>query len=177
MRRGQALEPLSVVVHHHAAWIHVLARHYDVAIAESRTAIDMDPNFPMAHLWLGVSLEQQRRYNDAIASLERAVELTRGASIAVAALAHALAMSGRLDDARHRLSELRHPEQGRYIQHYGVALCWPRSARSDEAVHCLEQAYRDHSFWLACWANVDPRLDVLRDDARFKTLLRRLGLQ
>ena len=104
VRRGQALEPLSVVVHHHAAWIHVLARHYDVAIAESRTAIDMDPNFPMAHLWLGVSLEQQRRYNDAIASLERAVELTRGASIAVAALAHALAMSGRLDDARHRLS-------------------------------------------------------------------------
>ena len=177
MRRGQALEPLSVVVHHHVAWIHVLARHYDVAIAESRSAIDMDPNFPMAHLWMGVSLEQQRQYDDAIASLERAVDLTRGASIAVAALAHALAMSGRPDEARQRLSELRHPEQGRYIQHYGVALCWRRSARSDEAIHCLEQAYRDHSFWLAYWANVDPRLDVLREDARFKTLLRRLGLQ
>jgi hypothetical protein len=46
----------------------------------------------------------------------------------------------------------------------------------DEAVHWLEQAYRDHSFWLAYWANVDPRLDVLRHDPRFKTLMRRLGL-
>ena len=177
VRRGQALEPLSVVVHHHVAWIHVLARRYDVAIAECRSAIDMDPNFPMAHLWLGVSLEQQGQYDDAIASLERAVALTRGASIAVGALAHAYASSGRTDEARQRLSELQQPIQGRYIQHYGVALVLAALGESDEAMHWLELAYRDHSFWLAYWAAVDPRLDVLRDDARFKTLLRRLGLQ
>jgi serine/threonine-protein kinase len=126
---------------------------------------------------MGVSLEQQGQFDDAIASLERAVALTRGASIAVGALAHAYASSGRTDEARQRLSELRQPIQGRYIQHYGVALVLAALGESDEAIHCLEQAYRDHSFWLACWANVDPRLDVLRDDARFKTLLRRLGLQ
>ena len=176
VRRGQALEPLSVVVHHHVAWIHVLARRYDVAIAECRSAIDMDPNFPMAHLWMGVSLEQQGQYDDAIASLERAVALTRGASIAVGALAHAYASSGRTDEARQRLSELRQPIQGRYIQHYGVALVLAALGESDEAMHSLELAYRDHSFWLAYWAAVDPRLDVVRHDARFKTLLRRLGL-
>jgi hypothetical protein len=47
----------------------------------------------------------------------------------------------------------------------------------EEALRSLELAYRDHSFWLTYWAKVDPRLDVLRDDARFKTLLRRLGLE
>jgi Flp pilus assembly protein TadD len=177
VRRGQTLEPLSVVVHHHVAWIHVLARRYDVAIAECRSAIDMDPNFPMAHLWMGVSLEQQGRYDEAMESLERAVALTRSTSNAVGALAHAYALSGRTDEARQRLSERQRPAQGRYIQHYGVALVLAALGESDEALHWLELAYRDHSFWLAYWANVDPRLDVLRDDARFKTLLRRLGLQ
>ena len=177
VRRGQALEPLSVVVHHHVAWIHVLARRYDVAIAECRSAIDMDPSFPMAHLWMGVSLEQQGRYDEAIESLERAVALTRNTSNAVGALAHAYAVAGRTDEAQQRLSELQRPAQGGYIQHYGVALVLAALGESDEAVHWLEEAYRDHSFWLAYWANVDPRLDVLRDDARFKTLLRRLGLQ
>ena len=59
VRLGQALEPLSLVVHHHAAWVHLLARRYDEAIAQCRSAIDMDPNFPMAHLSMGISLEQQ----------------------------------------------------------------------------------------------------------------------
>ena len=48
---------------------------------------------------------------------------------------------------------------------------------SDEGLHWLELSYRDHSFWLAYWVGVDPRLDVRRNDARFKTLLLRLGLQ
>ena len=56
-------------VHHHAAWVHLLARRYDEAIVECRSAIDMDPHFPMAHLWMGISLEQKgalrRRHCDA----------------------------------------------------------------------------------------------------------------
>jgi serine/threonine protein kinase len=177
VRRGQALEPLSLVVHHHAAWVHLLARRYDEAIAECRSAIDMDPHFPMAHLWMGISLEQQGLYDDAIATLERAVAYMRGASIGAAALAHACAMSGRTEEARRHLSELQRPQAGRYVQHYGVALVLAALAELDEAVRWLEQAHRDHSFWLAYWAKVDPRLDVLRHDVRFKTLLRRLGLE
>jgi Flp pilus assembly protein TadD len=125
---------------------------------------------------MGVSLEQQGRYNEAIESLERAVALTRGTSNVVGALAHALAVAGRTDEARQRLSEMQQLTPGRYLQHYAVALAQTALGEFDNALHSLDLAYRDHSFWLAVWANVDPRLDVLRNDARFKTLLRRLGL-
>ena len=59
VRRGQALEPLSLVVHHHVAWVCLLARRYDEAIAECRSAIEMDATFPTVHLWMGVSLSQK----------------------------------------------------------------------------------------------------------------------
>ena len=100
----------------------------------------------------------------------------RGASIGVAAAAHAYAMSGRTEEARRRLSELHCPEAGRYVQHYGIALVCAALGESDEALRWLEQAYRDHSVWWTLWAKADPRLDVLRHDARFKVLLRQSGL-
>ena len=110
---GPGARRLSLVVHHHAAWVHLLARRYDEAIAQCRSAIDMDPNFPMAHLWMGISLERQGLYDEAIASLDRAVTCMRGASIGVAAAAHAYAMSGRSEEARRRLADLQRAAPGR----------------------------------------------------------------
>jgi tetratricopeptide (TPR) repeat protein len=136
----------------------------------------MDPTFPMAHLWMGVSLEQKGLYEEAIASLDLAVKHLYGASIAVAAAAHAYAMAGRTDEARRRLADLQEERAGRYVQHYGLALICAALGETEEALGWLEEAYRHHSFWLAFWSSVDPRLDVLRDDARFQDLLRRLGL-
>jgi len=177
VRRGLALEPLSLVVQHHAAWVHLLARRYDEAIGQCRTAIDMDPTFPMAHLWMGISLEQQGQFDDAIASLERAVTCMGGASIGVAAAAHAYAVSGRTAEARERLEALRHLPGGRQVQHYGVGLVHAALGEADEALRWLEQAHAAHSFWWAYWGHVDPRLDVLRPDPRFQTLLRKLRLE
>ena len=59
---------------------------------------------------------------------------------------------------------------------YGIALGCAGLGDSDGAMEWLEHAYREHSVWLALWGNVDPRLDVLREDSRFQDLLRRLGL-
>ena len=174
--KGQALEPLSPVVQHHVAWVHLLAHRYDESIAHCQMAIDLDPTFPMAYMWMGVCLGQQGRHDQAVTALERAVALTRGASIAVGALAHALAAAGRVEEARARLSELRRPAPGRYIQHYGGALACVALGDLDDAFAWLDQACGDHSFWLAFFAGTDPRLDPLRRDARFHALVGRLGL-
>jgi serine/threonine-protein kinase len=176
VRRGQALEPLSLVVHHHVAWVCLLARRYDDAIAECRSAIEMDPTFPMLHLWMGVSLEQKGLYEEAIASLDEAVKCMGGVTIGAGAAAHAYAMSGRVEEARRRLAELQQARAGRYLEPYGIALVCAALGDREDALRWLEQAYQEHSFWLAFWAKVDPRLDVLRDDRRFQDLLRRLGL-
>jgi adenylate cyclase len=176
VRRGQQREPLSVVVHHHVAWICLLARRYDDAIAECRSAIEMEPTFPMAHLWMGVSLEQQGHYEEAIASLDEAVKYMGGVSIGVGAAAHAYAVSGQVEEARRRLVELEQARAGRYVEAYAIALVCAGLGDREDALRWLEQAYQEHSFWLAFWAKVDPRLDVLRDDGRFQDLLRRLGL-
>jgi eukaryotic-like serine/threonine-protein kinase len=176
VRRGQALEPLSLVVHHHVAWVCVLARRYDEAIKECRIAIDMDPTFPMAHLWMGISLEQKGELEDAIRSLDEAVKYMGGASFGAGAAAHAYAMAGQTQEARRRLDALCNARSTRYAEPYGIALVHAALGERAEALRWLEQGYQEHSFWVAAWSKVDPRLDVLRDDPQFRDLLRRLGL-
>jgi tetratricopeptide (TPR) repeat protein len=154
----------------------VLARRYDEAIAECRSAIDMDPTFPMAHLWMGISLEQRGEMDDAIRSLNEAVKYMGGASIGAGALAHAYAMAGQGEEAHRRVKELCDARSTRYVEPYGIALVHAALGDRAEALRWLEQGYQEHSFWLAAWSNVDPRLDVLRDDPQFRDLQRRLGL-
>jgi hypothetical protein len=92
------------------------------------------------------------------------------------AAVHAYALAGRTDEARRRLTELRDARTTRYVEPYGIALACAGLDDRDEALQWLEQGYQEHSFWLAAWSKVDPRLDGLRDEPRFKDLQRRLGL-
>jgi TolB-like protein/Flp pilus assembly protein TadD len=177
VRRGQELEPLSLVVHHHVAWVSLLARRYDEAIAECRKALDMDPAFAVAHIWMGISLEQKGLYEDAIASLDEGVKCSRGASVSVGAAAHARAVCGRIEEARERLVELQQRPPERYVDPYTIALIHAALNEPDQALECLEQANRERSVYMTLWIKGDPRLDVLRRDARFEDLLRRMGLE
>jgi serine/threonine-protein kinase len=177
VRREQALEPLSLVVHHHVAWVSLLARRYDDAIAACRSAIEMDATFATVHMWMGVGLSQKGMHDEAIASLDEAVKCMGGAvAIGVGAAAHGYAMAGRLDEARRRVADLKDARTTRYVEPYGIALGCAGLGDRDGAMEWLEHAYREHSVWLALWGKVDPRLDVLRDDSRFRELVRRLGL-
>jgi tetratricopeptide (TPR) repeat protein len=164
-------------VHHHAAWVSLLARRYDDAIAVCRSAIEMDATFATVHMWMGVGLSQKGIHDEAIASLDEAVKCMGGeVAIGVGAAAHGYAMAGRIDEARHRVAELQDARTKRYVEPYGIALGCAGLGDRDGAMEWLENAYREHSVWLALWGNGDPRLDVLREDSRFQDLLRRLGL-
>ena len=46
--------------------------------------------------------------------------------------------------------------------------------KKDQALASLEKAYEARS-WYISWLKVEPALDSLREDARFKDLVRRVG--
>jgi hypothetical protein len=83
--------------------------------------------------------------------------------------------SGRTDEAQRRLSELERTT-GRYVQPYGLAFVCTALGDRDRAIQWLERAHQDRSFWWVFWGNVDPRMDPLRDNARFRDFVRRLDL-
>ncbi len=173
--RARELDPLSDIINTWVGSRYFFARRYDKAIEQYRNALEMDPGFVPVHLVLGQALEQKHMYQEAIAELERAVTLSGGSPVYLASLAHAYGVAGRRSQAQKLFDELKKLSKLRYVSSYDLALASLGMGETDEVLALLAQAVEEHSP-RAAFLGVDPRLDGLRSDARFKTLLIRVGL-
>ena len=142
----------------------------------SRRAAVSDPNDWLEHHFLGIGLEGLGRPSEAIAEYQKAAEMSNGDQDPVAGLAHALAAVGRRAEAEAILRDLqRNPKQ-----RLSLAVPDRRDSRrprpTDQAFEWLERAFQEHSWDVAWQIKADPRIDNLRSDPRFQSLLRRAGL-
>jgi hypothetical protein len=93
----------------------------------------------------------------------------------IGVLVRAYAHAGRRADALGLLAELKRRKQSGYVPAAAFVNAYLGLGENEEAFAWLEQAYKEQSNILQ-WLKVHPYFDPLRDDPRFKDLLRRVGL-
>lgn len=128
----------------------------------------------MTHLWYGLSLEQTGAAEEAVERFEDAVRLLGRDPVGLSFLAHGLAIAGRPAAARSLLDELLEMVSRRYVSGYDIAVAHVGLGRHDDAIAWLERGHAERTHWMALM-KVDPRLDPLRSDGRFETLLGRMA--
>jgi serine/threonine-protein kinase len=159
------LDPLSLIIAVHAGWPFYFARDFESAIRRFRKALDLDDKFIPAHGWLGMALGQQHRYREALDAFGRALEVER-VPILTAMLAHAHALAGDRDRAMMLLNDHAASARDRYISPYDIAVIHAALGDKQASLAQLQAAVDDRSPWMV-FLNVDPRLDVLRDEPAF----------
>jgi TolB-like protein/lipoprotein NlpI len=172
---AQQLDPVSVPINTDRAFTYYYAGQTDESIQFVKTALQINPKFPLAHFWLGRIYTSQGRYNEALAEFTQTGEL-RNWQPTLAGLGFLYGIWGKRDDASRVLEELNAlPRQNRYRTSYAVALVYCGMGDKDATFRWLEEAYRERSHWLV-WLKTDPRWNSVRSDPRFKDLVRRVGL-
>ena len=73
------------------------------------------------------------------------------------------------------IDELKELSERRYISPYCIALIYASMDEKDSAMEYLHKAYMEHVSELI-YLRVDPFLDKLRSDPRFKDLLKKVCL-
>ena len=174
--RALATDPLSVVIRTDLARMSYFARDYDQAVKEFRAALEMDPNFGSAHLWLAHVYEQKALFEEAVRELKIGIDLYGDSTYALAKLGHAYAIAAKTEEARAILKQLHALSNDRYVSPYDIAVIHAGLRERDEAFRWLQEALEQRSPWLG-YANIDPQWDGLRDDSRFRELLKRIGLR
>jgi len=172
------LDPLALQLQHHAAWFFLLTRQFDQALLQTRKMIELDANYPLAHLWMGAALERLSRYGEAEASCRTALQLFGGGTLPAfeSLLGHCLGISGRQREARETLEKLEALSAREYVEPYGLCLIHLGLAEWDKALLRLKQAVDVRSVYSTLQLLSDSRLDPLRGDPRFRELLARTKL-
>lgn len=174
MRRAEELDPLSAIIGTNLGDMLRIARRYDDAIAQYKRVLARNPNFSYAHLALGRAYGLKRMYPEAVAETRRSLELNPGSSDK-GWLGLWTARSGKRNEALKILAELKDESNRNYIPNDGFAVIHIGLGNKEEALNYLEK----HMMARAETANafaVDPELDDLRDEPRFKAMLKRMNL-
>jgi serine/threonine-protein kinase len=175
MRIAESLDPLSNIINTEVGWIMHMAGDYDRAIEQYRAAIELDPEFAAAHWRLGEAYLRKHLFDEAILEIERAMELSGNSLQMLARLGYGYALAGRKYESLGVLSQLNEASKQRYVSPYDVAVIYAGLGEKDLTFTWLERAYEDRTTWLA-FLKVEPAFDSLRQDARFRDLLGRVGL-
>lgn len=154
------------------------AKRYEEAIEQLQKMLQMDPNNGEVHGNLGIVYRLIRRYPEAIAEMQRGIDLLgeyRDEPTPNSFLADIYAASGNPGEANKILAQLKEQSKHRYVDPYDIARIYIGLGEKDLAFDELEKGYEDRSFGMV-QLKVDPLLDPIRSDSRFKDLLARVGL-
>ena len=171
------LTPDDRIVHVSVGWIHLLSGDAKAAVRLGERAIELHPGFAPAHVMLGWAYEAMGEYDKAIEQYQASLK-AEYAPAALASLGQLYAKLGRGDEAKGILSSLTTLyERGaiKYLPAYCRALIYAGLKETEKCLHELEQAYNQRCDWLIHLA-LDRRWDPVRDTARFKLLMTRVGI-
>jgi serine/threonine-protein kinase len=176
VRRAAALDRRSAVARTQ------VARHYyfadDLANAEReyREAIELDADYFLAHLGLGLVLLVQDSIEQAMVAFREGDRLTGGEELApVGLIGMARALQGDTAAAGHALAALGDVE-GRYVPPEYVALVHLGLGERDAAVDSLRAAWRNGSNSVTLF-HIDPLLADLHGRPDFEALLDSVGVR
>jgi tetratricopeptide (TPR) repeat protein len=171
-RLAMDLDPLSLVINWNASAALFYARRYDEAIAQANRAVQLDPLSSLPHGALARGYEQTGQFEKELDVMEKLMPMgMHGGAGIVAKLREAYAKGGAAGYWRATLEMQLAAKPQDDIR---IAMVYVKLGDRDKAFTFLERAFAEHSGDMI-FLNVEPGFDPIRDDPRFKALIRRIG--
>lgn len=169
------INPVSIITLVWAGVTSHLAHQFDEAIRHYQSALELDPQFIWAHMYMAQALEQTGDFKLALQEFNTAERLAEGNKSVKAMMAHAHAASGDRDSARGILQELRSTGSQQGMPSYDIAATYAALGESHRMVEWLNRACRERNMKLFTLTQ-DPRFDPLRQHSGFRRIVEQVGL-
>jgi serine/threonine-protein kinase len=174
MKTAVELEPLSLVNNSELGWAYYLANQHDAAIEQLHKTIKFDPSFSNSYFLLGLVYADKGNYAEAVAALREGQRLSPDWLELQAVLAYTYASAGERGEAEALLTKLLKSAADTYVNPVLIAGVYVALADNDRAIAWLERGYREKCSWMS-WIAIEPQLERLRPDPRFRDLVSRVN--
>ena len=175
IKRGLDLEPLDVNMGATLAWVYLVAGQNDKALEQARKTYDLEPNHPIGRWILSEALIYKGMYSEAISLNEQWLQTDPIHQFALRDAGIAYAKAGRPDKAEEMISRFREIAKTKYVPTCRIAAIYVALGERDKAFAELDKAFEVRD-WELFRMGADPYFSSLRDDPRFREMLKRLNL-
>ena len=173
--RARQLDPLSLIIASDYGWILYDSRQFDNAVKQARLVLELDPNFDHARALIIPCYFQLGRSDEAVDLINRWAGRDQG-QWTLAWKVAVYSRSGHAEEARRAVAKLEQISRPRADRTPTLLLGYLNAGEKDQAIELLQRAYSEHSN-VVVQIKVNPMFDPIRNDPRFKDLLRRVGLE
>jgi eukaryotic-like serine/threonine-protein kinase len=173
-QKAEEIDPLDAQIQAFAGGAYVMARRYDEGLAKLQAAMKLDDKVWWTYYWQGVAYSEKGMHDKAIESLQTAAKLDDSPLIR-GVLAHALARAGRKSEAQRVIDDLIELSKTKFVSQSTIAMAYAGLGEKDRAFEWLDKSYESHDEAIL-WLKNHPMFEPLRDDPRYKPMLKRLNL-
>ena len=174
--RALQQDPLSPPMYTRLGHTLITSRNFETAISVLRKAIEMNPDAYMPHVVRSSVFGNLGRLAESSAEAERAAELSGRNSLTLGILGIAYGREGRVEEIKELESELLERARTGFVSPLHVAWLHVSSHDSDLACEWYAKAIDVRDPFLPGHVNLEPGLDWLRSDPRFRALCARMNL-
>ncbi len=147
----------------------------DKALEQAKKTYDLEPSHPIGRWMLSQAYIYKGMYGNAISLNEQWLQTDPTNQFALRDAGIAYAKAGRPDKAEEMISKFREIAKTQYVPTCRIASIYGSLGDKDKAFGELQKAFEARD-WELYRSNADPYFSPLRDDPRFKEMLKRLNL-
>jgi DNA-binding winged helix-turn-helix (wHTH) protein/TolB-like protein len=175
MHRALELDPLSLIIVADTGQLHYFAHEFDQAAAYCNQALALDPDFEMAHTYLTDIYRMKGMDQEALNEVFK-TDYQLSPPGTVEQVRAAFAREGWRAVYKTQLDSDSGTASEGHLPAFTIARAYCRTGDFEQALRRLDGAIREPTFFLEPYLNIDPLYDPMRNDPRFKEILRRMNL-
>jgi serine/threonine protein kinase len=173
INRAEELDPLSFHIYTDSSLDYWLARKYKQGVEQALKAIELQPDFFVAHSYLALNYLQMGRLPEAVIEAQKGTQLSNS-PLARGFLGYAYGVAGKEPEARQVVEELIANINTRFVCPYEIGTTYLSLGQKDKAFLWFDKAYEERSLCIY-GMKFDPRLDPIRSDPRYQSIIRRVA--
>jgi tetratricopeptide (TPR) repeat protein len=177
--KARLLDPLSPVIGMGVVQAYLFSERYDKAIDECRRYLDIDPNFIPTHDFLVHLYVHKGMFEEALKEAQRMIDLSEIKVDGKAHLAYAYATSGKAEEAEEARRLIREAVTDPKVEHSNptmIITVYSILGDQDKAFEWAERVFKSQRLAFPT-LRFSPDLKQFRDDARYRALLMKAGLE
>jgi serine/threonine-protein kinase len=174
--KALAIDPLSLIIGQEKAAVLLQAKRYNEAIEQCRRTLDLDKEFRSVHMIAAYCYFAMARYPEYVAELRETIAINENGRRYADEAGKVFRKTGIKGLQRWMIESIDEGSNQPYNNPYYKAQLYALLGDKDKSIEWMKKAVELRSAGVVGW-RIDPSFDSIRDDPRFRALIREARLE